>query len=447
MAKQSIPQASYPVNNVRLLPDQVKGDAPFVKETFDKGTEDGKTYINSTLIPALNGNTGANMIGLSNLNLASNNVADGIEEVRVIAVQAQAGEILPNSTTNEQLGIDVKVGSLSALNTTDKTTVTNAINELEGEIDTLQTDVSSLSTSVTTNATSLEILRKFNVTTGSNVALAVDTFGTFDLTKTGNILNILPNVTNTGAMTINADGQGAKAIKKFNVDTDAYVDIEASDIKKNTPISLSWDLTNNFFVYAPKGKDLLKGLKNTFVTNNTKSASTMTLRTTINGSGWVFVAARNNALSDFFAVEIDGVFKIGSSTTGFVAANTQSMPIFLRFESSFKLYSTSNRIAVIYTLSNDLSKYSALLHYGLNTGTAPTTNIVNVSGKGWFKGVTGSAGGEYSSVPVKITIDGVVQFSGNSVQLGNCDLLTRFENSLQIQMDTVAALDFLYTLD
>ena len=165
------------------------------------------------------------------------------------------------------------------------------------------------------------------------------------------------------------------------------------------------------------------------------------------GSGWVFLSARNVGLSDLFAIEIDGVFKIGSSTTGYSIANTQSMPTFLRFESSFKLYSTSNRIAVIYTLSNDLSKYSQLLQYGLNTGTAPTTNIVNVSGKGFFKGITGSFQSAFTSVPVKITIDGVVQFSGSSVQLGNCDFLSRFESSLQIQMNTITDLDFNYTLD
>lgn len=428
MAKQSIPQASYPVNNVRLLPDQVKGDAPFVKETFDKGTEDGKTYINSTLIPALNGNTGANMIGLSNLNLASNNVADGIEEVRVIAVQAQAGEILPNSITNEQLGIDVKVGSLFTLNTTEKTTVTNAINELDGEIDTIQTDVSNLSTSATTNATGLEILRKYNVTTGSNVALAVDTFGTFDLTKTGNILNILPNVTNTGAMTINPDGQGAKAIKKFNVDTDAYVDVEALDIKKNTPTSLSWDLANNFFVLAPKGANPLdKFKKPTSVYKEAGTTATLTQRLNVSGQGWIVMVAQSRYTTTLLTYKliVDGVYVVGSATTGNTLAQGQSNVLMIRFNSSFQYFdSDPEHGVVVYKLGTNIEK-STINVYSTRTDATAVTQKINVTGKGWFLNVNSDNNG----VAGRIVIDGVnIQPTGRLLAEGF--YMHRFETSL-----------------
>lgn len=74
-----------------------------------------------------------------------------------------------------------------------------------------------------------------------------------DLTKDGNTLFINPAYTNTGAMTINPGAQGAKSVKKFDVDSDAFVALEAGDVKKNTPTILIWSVTNGFFVLAPRG--------------------------------------------------------------------------------------------------------------------------------------------------------------------------------------------------
>lgn len=116
------------------------------------------------------------------------------------------------------------------------------------------------------NRVDLDIIRTAKTTTGTATALAVDTDGTFDLTRNGNILTVIPNVTNTGAMTINVDGQGAKAVKKFNVDTDSFVDTEAGDSKKNTPLPLTWDLANDFFVLAPKGGSNIKSIQKFSVT-------------------------------------------------------------------------------------------------------------------------------------------------------------------------------------
>lgn len=88
--------------------------------------------------------------------------------------------------------------------------------------------------------------------TGAVNALAVDTKGTFSLAKDFGVLNIIPNLTNTLAVTISADGQTAKAIKKFDTGTDTYIDLVADDLKKNTPVVLVWSVSNDFFIYAPK---------------------------------------------------------------------------------------------------------------------------------------------------------------------------------------------------
>lgn len=106
-----------------------------------------------------------------------------------------------------------------------------------------------------TVATHMAEYTKYHNTAGTANALTVSigTGLTFDLTKDGNLLHINPSLTNTGAATINPSGQGTKAVKKFDVDTDTFVDVEADDIKKNHQTTLRWDLTNDFFVLAPRG--------------------------------------------------------------------------------------------------------------------------------------------------------------------------------------------------
>ena len=98
----------------------------------------------------------------------------------------------------------------------------------------------------------LPVDNMYKTTGGTANAQTVNLNGTFDLAQDGNILYINPSFTNTSAMTINPDEQGAKAIKKFNTYTDAYVDVEAGDVKKYQQTTLRWDLTNGFFVLAPK---------------------------------------------------------------------------------------------------------------------------------------------------------------------------------------------------
>jgi hypothetical protein len=260
MAKQPITKLTTDLNNIQALPDVIIGQAVSLKATFDESGNEIKTYVNTVLTEELNGSDGANKIGLTNPNLASDNVGDGVEEVRQIAVQAQGGTILPNSITNEQLSADVKVGSLGSLTTTDKTSVTASINELDAEVGANTGNIATNTANISTTALNLDILRTAKITTGSSVALTVDTDGTFDLTRNGNILHIIPNVTSTGSMTINVDGQGAIGIRKAD-DAGTLVALEAGDIKINVPTQLVRDTVNNFFVYAPRGGSNIKSIQ------------------------------------------------------------------------------------------------------------------------------------------------------------------------------------------
>jgi hypothetical protein len=275
MAKQPISKLTTDLNNIQALPDVVKGQATTLKATFDESGNEIKTYVNTVLTEELNGSDGANKIGLTNPNLSADNVGDGVEEIRQIAVQAQGGTILPNSITNEQLSADVKVGSLGSLTTTNKTSVTASINELDAEVGANTGDIATNTANISTTALNLDILRTAKITTGSSVAIAVDTDGTFDLTRNGNILHIIPNVTSTGGITINVDGQGAIGIRKAN-DAGTLVALEAGDIKINVPTQLVRDTVNNFFVCAPRGGSNIKSIQ-----RGTATISALTTNITI----------------------------------------------------------------------------------------------------------------------------------------------------------------------
>lgn len=103
------------------------------------------------------------------------------------------------------------------------------------------------------NATDHDIIRLAKSSTGTANALVIDTAGTFDLTKNGNVLHLLPNLTNTGVVTVAVDGQAAKSVKEFNVDTDTFIDLVAGKLKKNTPAQLVWSVANGFFILRPSG--------------------------------------------------------------------------------------------------------------------------------------------------------------------------------------------------
>lgn len=323
MAKQSITQPTFSVNNIQSLPTVVKNQATSLKQTFDKVGLDIKDYL-IALLAEINGNDGSKKIGHNSLNISSDNVNDALEELYTSIATVVLGEIPNNSITNAKLGTDVKIGSLAELITTDKTSVVNAINEILAY-------VNGVPEQVDVNEIELDILRKFNPTTGSNVALAVDTAGVFDLTINGNILNITPNVTNVGAMTINPDSQGAKAIKKFDIATDSFIDVEAEDIKKSTPTSLSWSLSNDFFVLAPKGGSNIKSIQRGTATLNAVSSLNVSI-SSVNSQNSIVRITEYYDLSSFGADDIGVTADLTTDTNIFLSRVSSTGILVVKWE-------------------------------------------------------------------------------------------------------------------
>lgn len=168
------------------------------------------------------------------------------------------------SLTDVKMATDYKLGGLSNLDTTEQSSYTGAINEVNTIVGTNASDIDDIETKTdfitVTQAVDLDTMKSdtnqikiSNLATGTSDAILLDTDGTFDLTLDGNVLPLTPSLTNTTAVTIAVDSQTAKDVKKFDVDTDAFVALEADDIKKNTPIQLAWSVGNDFFIFAPKG--------------------------------------------------------------------------------------------------------------------------------------------------------------------------------------------------
>lgn len=114
-------------------------------------------------------------------------------------------------------------------------------------------DWNSIQTEIDVVATDLDIMRTAVLDTGTVNAIVVNTEGTFDLTRNGNIITIIPLFTTTNVtVNISVDGQTNKLIKKAN-DSGVMGALEVGDIKKNVPVQLVWDSANDFFIFAPKG--------------------------------------------------------------------------------------------------------------------------------------------------------------------------------------------------
>jgi len=265
MAKLQFTPPTYATNNVEQLPAVVIGDETAIQTVFDKVGVDGKAYT-IELLSELNGNEGANKIGLLNPNLASLSVADAVEEVRLVAVQAQAGTIVANSIDNSKLVADIKVGSLGTLTTTEKLSVTGAINEIDADLSTLSSTVNGVSSVASTNTVNLSMLREAKSTTGSAVAYVLDTTGTFDLTVDGNRLMFRPNVANTGSATLAVDGQTAVELRKIN-DSGSPVALEARDLKQGVPVEFVRSVADNFFILRPSGGSNIKSIQYGSVSN------------------------------------------------------------------------------------------------------------------------------------------------------------------------------------
>ncbi len=250
MAKGTFTQSTVDVDNVRNMPD-VAVDTPTNNKTkFDQFGEDFKAEFNGTHIAELedgtNDTSGSFKIGHGSTNITADNVGDGLEELKSDITGVVLGQIPDNSLTNAKLGTDIKVGSLASLTTTATSDVVSAINEVDANTD--------------TNTNNLDIARTAKEDSGTADAYVVTTDDTFDYTKDGNRLDFIPTNTNTGASTLNVDGEGVKSIVKPD-GAGGTTALEAGDLTDGSPATVYRRVSSDFFLLAPKGGAIIKSVQ------------------------------------------------------------------------------------------------------------------------------------------------------------------------------------------
>lgn len=124
-----------PTNNISNLANQPVESPSVLKQKFDEIGQDLKTYINNTLTVELesitDGDSGLDNIGMTPIaGLSATNPQEALEEITA----RTPINIADNSITNLKLVADVKVGSLASLTTTNKSSTTAAINEIDATI-------------------------------------------------------------------------------------------------------------------------------------------------------------------------------------------------------------------------------------------------------------------------------------------------------------------------
>jgi len=366
MADKVLTQAAYDTDNIQGEADQVKGQATALKITFDKTGNDAKTYTNTSLIAELQSQTlndsGAHAIGLNTADTVATNVADELALIR----QAGSGALPPDdSITLAKQNSTVKTGLLADLDTTDKTDLVSGINE---------------------NV----ISRIAELDTGAADAYVVSTAGTFSRVE-GNTFSFIPSNANTGASTINEDGNGIADIRKWVEGVSTA--LEEGDLPKFQKAELVWNSSETDFFFAPKSgaKEGLHTVDGNIV------ATAASLRADVSGKG-VFKGVSNAAGAVYsFYYEVDGTRYPSTPGQFYQAPNFTVIPMNIPYKTSFKFYSQNTSLFCTYDLNGQFFSST------VGTISSLTTLRKTVSGAGRLTYV---GGGNY----VSLEIDGVFIF-------------------------------------
>ncbi len=236
----TITRPTFPTNNVTSKGITPTVDGSAMLEAVDKIGVDVKAYLNS-LATELESTTAGNDIGVAATGVVANKLNAALTELQSNIVSAATGQIPNNSLSELKMADEMKkqAGGVAEFDT----------------VTTLAGNLTNLSTKTDGIEEELDIMRTAKDSTGTTNAYILDTPATFDFAVDGNLVHFNPNFTNSGSATLSVDGT-TKNIKKFDIVTNAYVDLEAEDIKKFNSIQLRYDVSEGSFALAPKGAKL-----------------------------------------------------------------------------------------------------------------------------------------------------------------------------------------------
>jgi hypothetical protein len=145
---------------------------------------------------------GADLIGITPLTgVEGTTVADQIAGLRALIDQIQAGAVPNGSINNTMLANDVKIGSLAALVTTVKTSVTDALNEVAGKFGDMTTLTTTAKNTIVAVLNELDgkcgILANLTTTNKTSLVAAINENRTYTDTQIAALVNSSPAALDT----------------------------------------------------------------------------------------------------------------------------------------------------------------------------------------------------------------------------------------------------------
>lgn len=225
--------------------------------------------------------------------------------------------------------------------------------------------IENIETNIDSVETNVNIIRISKPDTGTANAYVVNTDGTFSRVD-GNTFSFIPSNTNTGASTMNEDGNGVATIKKFDITSNSYVVLEAEDIKKNNKCDVTWSASESAFLLAPKG-----GAK----INGTKTTKTITGFDAITKGD--FISLTTDELKILKArKELELLF--GTDIHGFTTQYTYAKIVMLTSIAGFFYHSTSTTSGTIYRVAVNSTTGVVTIGNSVNSANLAKADIIRI---------------------------------------------------------------------
>lgn len=179
------------------------------------------------------------------------------------------------------------------------------------------------------------------------------------------------------------------------------------------------------------------------VATNIGAVIGLTKKTTIYGEGWVkAIQHKYQTIEfDYVALKVDGVWVLGSATSGVLLMQRTMLPLMIKFNSYVELWGYStNEASLRYSLGKKITD-GKLLAFNVSTGSQTKTRTINILGKGYITSY--STGGDCGY----LVVDGVMVENTVNDKMGENITFMRFESQLELYVTTTQIGYISYVLD
>ena len=419
-------------------------------------------YLISELESIVDGSSGADKIGATPLSGGTANTIQGILEelksidtstnVKLTGNQTIAGiknylssivSVTPTASNHlatkgyiDNALVNISVGTFPEGSVTD-VYLSNEAGAIKDRVATNTEDIATNTEDIATNAEDIATNAEDIATNTNAIEDLSDAIVPTDVT--GQVITIVTASANAkltlyigteitgGAVTLIRNGATAKPL----------VDIEGVAV---TTVAKGYcevyEGTVNFTM-RPSGVDSLQGLEKAAVfTNFPLSTQAMISRFSYSGEGFIMLVKAQANIE--IALKIDGVFKFGSTTTGWLTPAVEASLIGpIRFNTRFEVYTDASADwDIVYKIGSTIR--DSILATSSNDTATPTTERLNITGSGWIISINNAGA-------FNLNIDGA-GLKRINVQ-SNCPILTRYETGFILQCATTTYWGFVYIPD